>query len=204
MNTKRAFDLGLVLISSPIWIPVFLLTSLAVFVVAGAPVFFRQERPGLNGKCFTIIKFRTMRNIHDANGVLVGDELRLTGFGRWLRATSLDELPELVNVIRGEMSLVGPRPLLVKYLTLYSDFQRRRHDVPPGITGWAQVNGRNAVPWERRFELDVWYVEHANPWLDTKILCKTLVRAALRKDITAPGSPSMPEFGGNDGGQLGA
>ena len=162
----------------------------------GSPVLFIQLRPGLRGKPFRMLKFRTMIDARDANGALLPDVQRLTPFGRFLRASSLDELPELFNVLRGEMSLVGPRPLLMEYLPLYSPEQARRHEVRPGITGWAQVNGRNAIKWEDKFKLDVWYVDHNNLWLDIRILSMTLHKVLMRDDISAPGDATMPRFDG--------
>jgi len=163
----------------------------------GSPVLFRQVRPGLHGLPFEMIKFRTMTEQVDAGGRLLSDQERLTSFGRWLRSTSLDELPELWNVLKGDMSLVGPRPLLMQYLPLYSPRQARRHEVRPGITGWAQVNGRNALTWPKKFELDVWYVENRSLWLDIRILWLT-VRSVLRRDgISAAGEATMPAFTGN-------
>lgn len=163
----------------------------------GSPVFFRQVRPGLYGKSFEMIKFRTMTDERGLDCVLLPDAQRLTQFGRFLRATSLDELPELWNVLLGDMSLVGPRPLLMEYLPLYSPEQARRHEVRPGITGWAQVNGRNAISWEDKFKLDVWYADNRSLWLDIKILWLTLRKVVLRDDISAPGEVTMPKFTGS-------
>jgi sugar transferase EpsL len=195
--SKRLFDLlltglGLVLIS-----PVLLILAGLVRYQHGAPVLFRQRRPGYRGKPFQINKFRTMTNARDAQGNLLPDDLRLTRLGRFLRSTSLDELPELFNVLRGEMSLVGPRPLLMQYLERYSPEQARRHEALPGITGWAQVNGRNAVNWEDRFRLDVWYVDHWSLGLDFKILGLTLLKVIQREGISQPGHATMEEFMGN-------
>jgi len=181
-----------------------LLLALPLMVIAilvrvrlGSPVLFKQVRPGLGGQPFEMLKFRTMTDARDADGELRPDSDRLTDFGRWLRATSLDELPELWNVLRGDMSLVGPRPLLMQYLPLYSPRQARRHEVRPGITGWAQVNGRNALSWPQKFELDVWYVENQSLWLDLRILWLT-VRSVLRREgISATGEATMPAFSGN-------
>lgn len=162
----------------------------------GSPVFFRQMRPGLHGKPFQLIKFRTMTDAHGFDGHLLPDAERLTSFGRFLRASSLDELPELWNVVKGEMGLVGPRPLLMEYLPLYSVEQMRRHEVRPGITGWAQVNGRNALSWDEKFKLDVWYVDNRSLWLDIKILWLTVRKVLLRDGISAPGEATMSKFTG--------
>ncbi len=163
----------------------------------GRPVLFRQERPGRHGRPFMMVKFRTMTDARDERGELLPDSERLTPFGQWLRSTSLDELPELWNVLRGEMSIVGPRPLLMRYLPLYNDRQRRRHEVRPGITGWAQVNGRNAVGWLERFEMDVWYVENRTLLLDLRIIALTLRKVIVREGISAAGEATMHEFRGN-------
>jgi lipopolysaccharide/colanic/teichoic acid biosynthesis glycosyltransferase len=171
------------------------LIALLVWRTMGRPVLFRQARPGLHGKPFVMYKFRTMRDLRDAEGNLLPDEARLTPFGRWLRTTSLDELPELVNVLRGEMSLVGPRPLLMEYLERYTPEQARRHEVKPGITGWAQIHGRNNLSWEERLRLDVWYVDHWSLWLDLKILWRTLWMVLRREGISAQGHATMPRFG---------
>lgn len=163
----------------------------------GSPVFFRQTRPGMHGKPFNMVKFRTMTDARGPDGVLLPDAVRLTPFGRFLRATSLDELPELWNVLKGDMSLVGPRPLLMEYLPLYSPEQARRHNVRPGITGWAQVNGRNALSWEDKFALDVWYVDHRTLWLDVKILWLTVKKVLVREGISAAGEATMSAFKGS-------
>ncbi|MCX7427894.1 MAG: sugar transferase [Planctomycetia bacterium] len=168
----------------------------AIRVAMGPPVLFRQRRPGLHGKPFLMVKFRTMRNEVDAAGRSLSDGERLTALGRFLRNTSLDELPELWNVLRGDMSLVGPRPLLMEYLDRYTPGQSRRHDVKPGITGWAQVRGRNAIAWEEKFKLDVWYVDHHGPWLDLRILLLTVWTVVRRDGISAAAHPTMPEFTG--------
>lgn len=162
----------------------------------GRPVFFRQTRPGLRGQPFNMVKFRTMTGARGPDGQLLPDSQRLTSFGRFLRATSLDELPELWNVLKGDMSLVGPRPLLMEYLPLYSPEQGRRHEVRPGITGWAQVNGRNALSWDDKFRLDVWYVDHGSLWLDIKILWLTVRKVLVREGISAVGEATMPRFRG--------
>jgi len=187
------FSFVLLLILSPLLI----LLSIITLILLGYPVLFRQLRPGLNGKPFHFYKFRTMTNDRDSNGRLLPDELRMTRFGKFLRKTSLDELPSFYNVLRGDMSLVGPRPLLMEYLPLYNEDQSRRHHVRPGITGLAQVSGRNAVEWEKRFELDVWYVDHRSFLLDIKILCKTFLIVFQRKGIQAEGYVTMPKFKGN-------
>jgi sugar transferase EpsL len=194
---KRAFDL---LISLPLLIvlsPVFLILVIIVAIFMGRPVFFKQERPGFRGKTFTLRKFRSMRNAVDAKGNPLPDAQRLSKLGKFLRATSLDELPELFNILMGEMSLVGPRPLLVEYLPLYSQEQARRHDVLPGITGWAQINGRNAISWQKKFELDVWYVDHWSIWLDIKILFLTFFKVVRREGITQSGQATTQYFTGN-------
>jgi sugar transferase EpsL len=191
---KRTFDLAAVLLTSPIWVPVLGVMALLVRWKLGRPVYFRQRRPGLRGKIFDLIKFRTMTDACDATGRLLPDAVRLTPFGRWLRSTSLDELPELFNVLRGEMSLVGPRPLLVEYLPRYDARQARRHEVRPGLTGLVQIKGRNALSWEQKFEYDVWYVEHRSWWLDLSILFRTVWQVVARRGISAPGDATMPEF----------
>lgn len=184
--------MALVLLALPL-----LLLACLVRVRLGSPVLFRQVRPGLHERPFMMVKFRTMTDERGADGELLPDARRLTSFGRFLRATSLDELPELWNVLRGEMSLVGPRPLLMEYLPLYSPEQARRHEVRPGITGWAQVNGRNALSWEERFKLDVWYVDHRSLWLDLRILWLTVRKVIVREGISAQGEATMPRFTGN-------
>ena len=194
---KRVFDIlmsaGLLLLLAP----VMALVAVIVMVQMGRPILFRQVRPGLYGEPFIMIKFRTMRNDVDGKGVSLSDAERLTGFGRFLRASSLDELPELINVLKGDMSLVGPRPLLMEYLPLYSPEQARRHEVRPGITGWAQVNGRNALTWDEKFRLDVWYVDNRNLVMDAKILVKTLLAVARRQGISNDGHATMPPFRGS-------
>lgn len=198
---KRLLDLALCLMAGVAWMP--LLGILAVLVRArlGSPVLFRQPRPGRGGAPFVMVKFRTMTNAHDANGELLSDEQRLTPFGRWLRSTSLDELPEIWNVLLGEMSLVGPRPLLTRYLDRYTPRQARRHEVLPGLTGWAQVNGRNAISWEDKFERDVEYVERCSLGLDLKILALTAHKVLRRNDIAAEGHATAPEFYGEQGAE---
>ncbi|MGQ7791823.1 sugar transferase [Faunimonas sp. B44] len=193
---KRAFDLAIVLATAPAWLPLMAVIALAVRLKLGAPVLFRQMRPGKDGEPFLMLKFRTMTDAVDGNGEPLPDAQRLTPFGRFLRSTSLDELPELWNVLKGEMSLVGPRPLLMEYLPLYSPRQRRRHEVRPGITGWAQVNGRNALAWEDKFDLDVWYVENRSLWLDIRILAATVAKVLRRDSINAEGSATAERFRG--------
>lgn len=195
---KRAFDLflasvGLLLLAVPLlWLVRKVRREL------GSPVFFTQVRPGMHGKPFKMVKFRSMTSECGPDGQLLPDAVRLTAFGRWLRTTSLDELPELWNVLKGDMSLVGPRPLLMEYLPLYSPEQARRHSVRPGITGWAQVNGRNAISWESKFKLDVWYVDNRTLWLDIKVLWLTVKKVLVRDGISAEGEATMPKFtGGN-------
>ncbi len=194
---KRPLDLLLAAAALLLLAPLIGLTALAVRVTMGAPVLFRQQRPGLRGVPFTMLKFRTMSDARDAAGNLLPDAQRLTRLGRILRATSLDELPELINVVRGEMSLVGPRPLLMAYLPRYNAQQSRRHEVRPGITGWAQVNGRNAISWDDKFALDVWYVDHLSLALDLRILALTLWKVLRREGISATHSLTMVEFMGN-------
>ncbi|MDP2138586.1 MAG: sugar transferase [Candidatus Didemnitutus sp.] len=191
---KRLFDLTAVILTAPLWLPLLGLIALLVRRKLGSPVFFRQRRPGFREVIFEMTKFRTMRDDRDETGRLMADDRRLTPFGKWLRSTSLDELPELINILKGEMSLVGPRPLLVQYLPRYSPTQRRRHEVPPGLTGWAQINGRNALSWEEKFALDVWYVDHRGFWLDLRILFRTVWQVVTRKGISSPGDATMPEF----------
>jgi len=194
---KRVFDIVVSAVALTVLAPVMGLIALLVWRTMGRPVLFRQARPGLHGKPFVMYKFRTMRDLRDAEGNLLPDEARLTPFGRWLRTTSLDELPELVNVLRGEMSLVGPRPLLMEYLERYTPEQARRHEVKPGITGWAQIHGRNNLSWDERFKLDVWYVDNWSLWLDVKILWRTLWMVLRREGISAQGHATMPEFRGS-------
>jgi lipopolysaccharide/colanic/teichoic acid biosynthesis glycosyltransferase len=196
--TKRVFDFLLSFVSLLLLLPALMLLALLVWVNIGTPIFFAQTRPGLHGKAFTMLKFRTMTNARGADGELFSDAERLTRFGRFLRSTSLDELPELWNVLKGDMSLVGPRPLLTEYLPLYSSEQVRRHDVRPGITGWAQVSGRNAISWEKKFKLDVWYVDNQSFWLDVKILFLTVRRVLQRQGISADGEATMPRFTGSN------
>ena len=193
---KRVFDITLVLLGMPILVLIYILVALLVRIKLGSPVFFKQRRPGLNKKIFNMIKFRSMTMKSDASGVLLSDSNRLTQFGEFLRSTSLDELPSFWTVLKGEMSLVGPRPLLVEYLPLYSEKQSRRHEVKPGITGWAQVNGRNAINWDEKFDLDVWYVDNQSVWLDIKILFLTIKKVIMRDGISAKDDATMPPFKG--------
>lgn len=194
---KRWFDFAAVVLTAPLWGGACAVLAILVALKLGRPVLFRQTRPGLRGKPFVLLKFRTMTDERDADGVLLPDEKRLLPFGAWLRSTSLDELPELINVLKGEMSLVGPRPLLMRYLSRYSPRQARRHEVRPGLTGWAQVNGRNAVSWEEKFEMDVWYVENRSFWLDVQILARTVAAVFDRRGINSPGAATAPEFMGS-------
>jgi lipopolysaccharide/colanic/teichoic acid biosynthesis glycosyltransferase len=194
---KRSFDIVGAASALIVLSPVLVVTALAVRFALGSPVLFRQPRPGLGTRPFEMLKFRTMTDARGADGALLPDAERLTAFGRWLRATSLDELPELINVLRGDMSFVGPRPLLMRYLPLYTPEQARRHEVRPGITGWAQVNGRNALTWEERFGLDVWYVDHRSFGLDMKILALTAWKVLRQQDISEPGEATMSPFEGS-------
>jgi lipopolysaccharide/colanic/teichoic acid biosynthesis glycosyltransferase len=194
---KRLIDFTAALVLLVLGSPVIFLVAVGVLLDLGPPVLFRQVRPGLNGKPFTVYKFRTMRGAHAGEPSADSDEHRLTAFGSWLRSTSLDELPELWNVLKGDMSLVGPRPLLMRYLPLYSAEQMRRHEVRPGLTGWAQVNGRNALSWEDKFRLDVWYVDNHSLLLDLKILFMTAAAVFRREGISYENSATMPEFRGS-------
>lgn len=194
---KRLFDIAaaacaLLVLALPLLVVVWMVRR-----KLGSPVFFTQVRPGMHGKPFKMVKFRSMTSERGADGELLPDAVRLTPFGRFLRSTSLDELPELWNVLKGDMSLVGPRPLLMEYLPLYSPEQARRHEVRPGITGWAQVNGRNAISWEDKFKLDVWYVDHCSLWLDIKILWLTVKKVLVREGISAAGEATMGKFTGS-------
>ena len=195
---KRIFDLVVTFFGLPLLLPVITLTALILISKLGLPIFFKQSRPGLNRKIFNIYKFRTMTNECDKDGILLSDEARLTKFGKFLRSTSLDELPTLWNVLKNDMSLVGPRPLLLEYLPLYSTQQARRHEVKPGITGWAQINGRNAITWGEKFDLDVWYVDNKSIWLDIKILWLTVKKVIMRDGINQVGQSTMESFKGND------
>ena len=196
--TKKIFDLFLIFLSLPLTFPIYLLLILLVLYKFKFPILFKQPRPGLNGKVFNICKFRTMTNVFDKDGILLSDEVRLTRFGKFLRSTSLDELPSLWNVLKGDMSLVGPRPLLLEYLPLYSTKQARRHEVKPGVTGWAQVNGRNTITWSEKFDLDVWYVDNQSIWLDIKILWLTVKKVINRSGINQEGQATIEKFKGNN------
>lgn len=196
--TKRLFDITVTIVGLLLIWPFMLILFLLVRLNLGAPALFRQKRPGLHGNPFLMYKFRSMLDAFDNEGALLSDELRLTSFGKFLRSSSLDELPELINVLKGEMSLVGPRPLLMQYLPLYSTEQARRHEVRPGITGWAQVNGRNAISWDEKFKLDVWYVDNASLFVDLKILWLTVKKVFVREGISQDGQATMEGFKGNN------
>lgn len=193
---KRFFDFLIALTTLIILSPVIIITAILISFKLGSPILFTQDRPGLNGKIFKMMKFRSMLDAFDSNGNLLPDEERMTKFGALLRSTSLDELPGLINVLKGDMSLVGPRPLLVEYLPLYNEEQAKRHNVRPGITGWAQVNGRNAISWEDKFKLDVWYVQNQSLLLDLKILLLTVKKVFVREGISADGEVTMTRFKG--------
>ena len=192
--TKRVFDAVVAGVMLVLTAPLLAFTAWLVRADVGRPILFRQIRPGLNGRPFVMVKFRTMRDLRDSSGQLLSNEARLTRIGRFLRSTSLDELPELWNVLRGDMSLVGPRPLLMEYLPLYTPTQLRRHEVRPGMTGWAQVNGRNTASWEDRFRMDVWYVDNRTLWLDLRILLLTVVKVLTRSGISEPGRATIERF----------
>ncbi|MCW8933009.1 MAG: sugar transferase [Gammaproteobacteria bacterium] len=194
---KRLFDFIVSLFALIILSPLFIVLSITVIKKIGRPIFFRQERPGHNGVIFMMFKFRTMLETKDEEGNYLSDEQRLTSFGQWLRSTSLDELPELWNVLKGDMSFVGPRPLLVEYLPLYNKMQKRRHQIKPGITGWAQINGRNAISWDEKFNLDVWYVDNHTFFLDLKIIFTTFMKVIKRSDISYGEHVTMEKFKGN-------
>ncbi len=194
---KRLLDLLLTSFVSFIFSPIIMVLISLVRFKLGSPVLFKQQRPGWLGKPFFVYKFRTMNNHKNDKGELLPDAKRLTNFGKWLRSTSLDELPSLWNVLKGEMSLVGPRPLLMEYLPLYNAEQARRHDVKPGITGWAQVNGRNAISWDEKFKLDVWYIDNQSFYLDVKIILLTIKKVLFRDGVNAKGEATMPKFTGN-------
>jgi lipopolysaccharide/colanic/teichoic acid biosynthesis glycosyltransferase len=195
--SKRLFDIVASVVGLIVLSPVIVLVAYLIRKRLGSPILFRQVRPGLGGKPFEMIKFRTMRDALDANGNPLPDSERMTDFGRFLRSSSLDELPELWNVLKGDMSLVGPRPLLMEYLPLYDIMQVRRHDARPGVTGWAQINGRNALSWEEKFKLDVWYVDNQSLWLDLKIIVLTVKKVLIRDGISAEGEATMTKFTGS-------
>lgn len=197
MNLKNLFDKTLALFLIIIFSPIYLIVSFLIYKKMGSPILFRQKRPGYKEKIFSIYKYRTMTNEKDEFGNLLPDEKRLVGIGKFIRSTSLDELPQLFNVLKGEMSFVGPRPLLIEYLDLYNYKQKRRHDVKPGITGWAQVNGRNAISWEQKFDYDVWYVDNQSFLLDMKILWMTFLKVIKRSDISSNTSATMEKFTGS-------
>ncbi len=194
---KRFFDFSFSFVLLIILSPIFLIVFFLVFCNLGFPVIYSQLRPGLYEKPFYLYKFRSMTNLTNANGKLLPDEKRLNRFGKFLRASSLDELPALWNVIKGDMSIVGPRPLLIEYLVLYNKNQKRRHEVKPGVTGWAQINGRNAISWKKKFNFDIWYIEHRPFWLDLKIILLTIKKILLREGITGSGEATMSKFKGN-------
>ncbi|EGQ9294049.1 sugar transferase [Vibrio vulnificus] len=195
---KFIFDFTVSLILLTLFLPLIALVSMLVRFNLGSPIFFSQERPGLAGKTFRMFKFRTMIDANDKDGNLLPDELRMTKFGSFLRSTSIDELPGLWNVLKGDMSLVGPRPLLIQYLPLYTAEQARRHEVRPGVTGWAQINGRNAISWEEKFKLDVWYVDNRSFWLDIKILLLTVKKVFVKEGISADGHVTITPFTGQE------
>lgn len=195
---KRCFDLVVCAIALIILLPVAVVIAIVIRIRLGSPILFTQDRPGKDGRIFKMVKFRSMTDARNSGGQLLPDAERLPPFGRWLRASSLDELPELWNVLRGDMSMVGPRPLLVQYLPLYSREQSRRHEVRPGLTGWAQVNGRNALSWQEKFALDVWYVDNRSFVLDLRIMVQTVLLVLRRNGVSAAGEATMPAFTGND------
>jgi len=195
---KRLIDLILAIIGFIIFFPFFLIIIISLFFFNRGKVFFTQERPGKGGKSFYVVKFKTMNDLRDSNGQLLPDHQRITVVGRFIRTTSLDEIPQLINVIKGDMALIGPRPLLVEYLPLYNQTQARRHEVRPGITGWAQINGRNAISWEQKFDFDVWYVDHISFGLDIRILWLTFVKVFKREGINAGSNATMGMFRGSN------
>ena len=195
---KAVFDRVLAFILIIVFLPIMIVVGIFIYITIGRVIFFRQVRPGKNEKLFTIYKFRTMRDEKDSEGNLLPDEMRLKGVGKFIRSTSLDELPQLFNVLKGDMSFIGPRPLLVEYLKLYDERQKRRHNVTPGITGWAQVNGRNAIDWQKKFDLDIWYVDHCSFWLDLKILFMTFLKLIKRSDVSSSNHVTMERFKGNE------
>jgi len=195
---KAVFDRVLAFILLIFFMPLIVLIGLFIFITMGRPIFFRQVRPGKYEKLFTIYKFRTMHNEKDNYGNFLPDDKRLYGIGKLIRSTSLDELPQLFNVLKGDMSFIGPRPLLVEYLKLYNKTQKKRHNVTPGITGWAQINGRNAISWKKKFDLDIWYVDHCSFWLDLKILFMTFLKLIKRSDVSSSNHVTMEKFKGNE------
>ncbi len=195
---KDIFDRLLALVLLILFMPLILAVGLFIYLTMGKPVLFRQQRPGKDEKLFTIYKFRTMNEAKDNEGKILEDHMRLKGIGKMIRVTSLDELPQLFNILKGDMSFVGPRPLLPEYLTLYNKVQKRRHEIKPGITGWAQVNGRNAISWQKRFDLDIWYVDHCSFLLDLRILFLTFLKLIKRSDISSPNHVTMEKFKGNE------
>lgn len=195
---KRSFDFSAAFFSLIILLPVFVIVTICLFIANNGKPFFFQSRPGQNGRIFKIIKFKTMNDKKDIHGHLLPDSDRLTSFGLFVRKTSLDEIPQLINVLKGDMSIVGPRPLLVQYLELYNDFQKRRHEVRPGITGWAQVNGRNAISWKQKFDFDIWYVDNLSFKLDVKIFFLTIKKVFVREGISAAGQATIEAFKGNE------
>lgn len=199
---KRIIDVLVASAGIVLFFPLMVVIALAIWCKMGRPIIYRQMRPGLHGRPFVLYKFRTMTNAVDANGQLLPDEQRLTRLGRWLRTTSLDELPELWNVLKGDMSIVGPRPLLMEYLDRYTPEQARRHEVKPGITGWAQINGRNRLSWEEKFRFDIWYVDNWTVWLDVKIMLLTIIKVLRREGINASGYATAPKFGGSARSEL--
>jgi lipopolysaccharide/colanic/teichoic acid biosynthesis glycosyltransferase len=198
---KRILDIVMSVIALLVFSPVLLVLAFLVRIKLGSPILYSQARPGMNNQVFTMLKFRSMTDERDEDGSLLPDAERLPAFGRLLRSSSLDELPGLINVFKGDMSIVGPRPLLVEYLSLYNNQQIRRHEVRPGITGWAQVNGRNALSWEQKFKYDVWYVDNQSIWLDLKIICKTVIKVIRRDDINQDGQATMDKFTGASTGE---
>lgn len=198
---KRTLDFSMAFLALLVFSPILLILAILVRIKLGSPILYSQARPGMNSRIFTIFKFRSMTDDRDEHGNLLPDDKRLPAFGRLLRASSLDELPGLINVLRGDMSIVGPRPLLVEYLSLYDNQQIRRHEIRPGITGWAQVNGRNALSWEQKFKYDVWYVDHQSLWLDIKIICMTVIKVFRRDGINQDGQATMNKFTGTPSGE---
>ena len=194
---KSIIEALIALISLIMFLPVLIIVSLMIRIKLGSPIIFSQVRPGLDAKPFVMYKFRTMKDVRDEQGDLLPDELRMTSLGAFLRNSSIDELPELINIIKGEMSFIGPRPLLMSYVPLYNDYQKRRHEVKPGITGWAQINGRNAINWNDKFKLDVWYVDNRSFWLDAKILFLTIKKVFAKEGISSEGHVTTPPFTGN-------